>query len=149
NALQANTGRIVQKLIAAGLQRAWDPGRPINNAFYDLFGATDGTFNTALNNPTIPLTNTRTLLRGMLGARISGKMAYSVAFQRTPPFSLTQTIPLFARPNNSLPNYPSGFEVKIVGPAGNRQVFSRVMLMAHYGRTYETQQATVVTAARF
>jgi hypothetical protein len=153
NALPAgNAGKIVTKLIAAGLARAWDPGKTVPAAFYALSGATDGKFDAALNNPSIAMTKTKTLLRGLLGAHISGKMNYSVAFQPASPkpqFPLTQPIPSFARTDASLPNYPSGFEVKMVGPAGNRQVVTRVMLMSFYRKNYETQQAIVTTAARF
>ena len=148
------TGRIVQKLIAAGMQRAWNPGQPRNNAFYNLSSATDGTFsNTPLNNPTIEIATTRTLLRGLLGGRISGRMPYSVAFNPptpAPPFPIPTPIRMFAQPIGGEPGFPSGFEVKVAGPARNRQVMTRLVLMSHHSTSrYESQQAFVVTAARF
>jgi prepilin-type N-terminal cleavage/methylation domain-containing protein len=143
----AATGRIVLKLMAAGLQRAWNPGQPVNNAFYTLAGATDGTFDAPLNAPTIATTSTQTLLRGLLGGRISGRMNYSVAFGTYP---IPTPVRVFAQGITARPGFPSGFEVKVAGPARNRQVMTRLVLMSHYGgRTYESQQAFVVTAARF
>lgn len=141
------TSRIVPKLTAAGLSRAWNPGQPLGNAFYTLAGALDGTFDGALNNPTIPVVQTKSLLRGLLGGRISGRMYYSVAFGQ---FPILTPVRLFARPDPSKSGFPSGFEVKIAGPARNRQVMTRLVLMSHYGvKRYESQQAFVVTAARF
>jgi prepilin-type N-terminal cleavage/methylation domain-containing protein len=145
-AIRNKSGTVVSKLIAAGLKRAWDPGKPLGQAFYELSAATDGTFDPPLNKPAIDVARTRTLLRGLIGARVSGKMAYSVAFAA---FPISQPLSVFAKPQASLPGYPSGFEVKIIGPAGNRQVLTRIVLMASYGKTFEAQQATVVTAARF
>ena len=141
------TSRIVQKLIAAGLSRAWNPGQPVNNAFYTLAGAVDGTFNAPLNSPSIPIVETKSLLRGMMGGRISGRMDYSIAFGS---FPIRTPVRLFARADPAEPGFPSGFEVKIAGPARNRQVMTRVVMMSHYQATqYESQQAFVITAARF
>lgn len=141
------TARIAQSLIAAGLQRAWNPGQPVSQAFYLLSGATDGTFDAPINNATIALPATRTLLRGLLGGRISGKMNYSVAFGTFPIRTATR---VFAQPITASPGFPAGFEVKVAGPARKRRVMTRLVLMSHYGgRTYESQQAFVVTAARF
>lgn len=147
----AKPGTLVSKLIAAGLKQAWDPGKPLASAFYLLSGATDGAFDSALINPTIPIVLTKTMLPGLFGGRISGKMSYSVAFPTTsgPAFPIPHPLSVFARADASLPNYPAGFEVKIIGPSRNRQVLTRLVLMAHYGRKYESQQASVTTAARF
>ena len=145
----ARPGALVQKLIGAGLKQAWDPGKPLSTAFYDLSAATDGTFGNALNKPAIPVVTIRSMLPGLFGGRISGRMFYSVGFPKTPPFPIPQPLSVFARPDASLPGYPAGFEVKIIGPSRNRQVLTRLVLMSHYGRNYEAQQASVSTAARF
>ena len=152
NSVTTNRGAIATKLIAAGLQRAWDPGQPIASAFYDLSAATDGTFNAPVRSPSIPSVRLRTLLKGLLGGRITGSMAYSVAFAPTSPrspFPLPQAMSLFAQPDTSRPGFPAGFEAKIVGPAGNRQVMTRILLMAYIRGKYEAQQGFVTTAARF
>ncbi|HYC58921.1 MAG TPA: prepilin-type N-terminal cleavage/methylation domain-containing protein [Thermoanaerobaculia bacterium] len=147
----ANRGVLVQKLMNAGLSRAWDPGRPLASAFYQLSSATDGTFDPPLNSPTIPIVRTKSLLPGLFGGRISGRVLYSVGFPRSsgPAFPIPQPLSVFGQSDVSLPGYPAGFEVKIIGPSRNRQVLTRLVLMAHYARNYEAQQATVYTAARF
>lgn len=145
----ANPGALVQKLIDGGLKQAWDPGKPLTSAFYQLSSATDGTFGGALKKPTIPIALTKTMLPGLFGGRISGRMMYSVGFPTTPAFPIPQPLSVFARTDASLPGYPAGFEVKIIGPSRNRQVLTRLVLMAHYGSNYEAQQASVATAARF
>jgi prepilin-type N-terminal cleavage/methylation domain-containing protein len=147
----AKPGTLVSKLIATGLSRAWDPGKPLASAFYNLSSATDGTFGKAVKNPTIPIVLTKTMLPGLFGGRISGKMSYSVGFPKPsgPAFPIPQPMSVYARTDVSLPGYPAGFEVKIIGPSRNRQVLTRIMLMSQYGRKYEAQQASVSTAARF
>lgn len=155
----ASTGRIVQKLIAKGMSRAWNPGATLNSAFFTLAGATDGTFNAAINGPTIPVVHTTTLLRPFFGVHddeqrlaggmaISGRIDYSIAFGT---FSLPAPVRVFAQADNTKPGFPSGFEVKVAGPSRNRKVMTRVVLMSHYGgrKQYEAQQAFVITAARF
>lgn len=146
------TARVVAKLIATGLQRAWDPGQPVASAFYTLSGATDGTFDSAIANARIDLATAKSLLPGLRGGRISGKMSYSIGFNPSsgPAYPLRVPIRLFAPTVSGRPGFPSGFEVKIAGPSGNRQVMTRIVLMSHYGvKTYESQQGFVTTAARF
>ncbi|HJQ39360.1 MAG TPA: prepilin-type N-terminal cleavage/methylation domain-containing protein [Thermoanaerobaculia bacterium] len=153
SAMGAFTGRIVTKLIARGLTRAWDPGQPLASAFYALSGATDNTFDAAINNPAIALAEAKTVLPGLRGGHISGKMVFSVAFVPTSPqpaYPLRLPIRLYAPADATRPGFPSGFEVKIAGPAGNRQVMTRLVLMSHYGaRHYESQQAFAITAGKF
>jgi prepilin-type N-terminal cleavage/methylation domain-containing protein len=145
--------RVVPKLIAANIARAWDPGRPLGQAFYALSGATDGTFDNALGNPQITLATAKSLLPGLRGGRVTGRITYSVAFVPTapaPPYPIRTPIRLFAPTVAGMPGFPSGFEVKIAGPSGNRQVMTRLVLMSHYAaKVYESQQGFVTTAARF
>lgn len=147
------TTRIVPRLIAAGMQRAWNPGQPVNSSFYELAQATDGRFNNAVNSATIAIVSSRTLLRGLRGGRITGRMPYSVAFvpsSPAQPYPIPTPIRTFAQPVNGKPGFPSGFEVKITGPARKRQVMTRLVLMSHHSTSrYESQQAFVITAARF
>jgi len=150
-AVTAKPGTLVSKLIESGLKRAWDPGKPIASSFYNLTDATSGKFGKAVKNPTIAIVQNKTMLPGLFGGRISGKVSYSVGFPKPsgPAFPIPQPMSIYARPDPSLPGYPAGFEVKIIGPSRNRQVLTRLMLMAQYGRKYEAQQASVSTAARF
>lgn len=161
SAMGSATSELARKLITPDspdvvpILRAWDPGQSLNNAFYDLGGALDDTFNAPVNRPTIPILTTKSLFRELLGGRISGKMDYSVAYLAPPPLRpipLPALTPLsvYAEPDPAEPGFPSGFEVKIVGPARNRKVMTRVVLMSNYRANYfESQQGFVVTAARF
>lgn len=153
NLSQQQIAAIVPLVRAAGIERALDPGQPVATAFYALAGATDGTFDPPLAQPRIAVAKTATLLPGLMGGRISGRMDYSVAFAPAsprPPFPLRHPTSIYAIPDASLPGFPSGFEVKIAGPSGNRRVLARLLLMSHYGvRHYESQQGFVTTAARF
>lgn len=150
---QTAISRIVPKLIAANIARAWNPGQPIASAFYALSGATDGTFDAPVANARIATASSKSLLPGLRGGRISGKMNYSVAFVPTSPaqpYPLRIPIRVFAPAVTGRPGFPSGLEVKIAGPSGNRQVMTRLVLMSHYGaKSYESQQGFVTTAARF
>ena len=147
------TSRIVPKLRAAGVQRAWDPGQPLATAFYDLSRAEDGTFDPPLASPRIDLGSAKSLLPGLRGGRITGRMTYSVAFlpdSPAPAYPLRTPMRVFAPVVNGRRGFPSGFEIKIAGPAGYRQVMARLVLMSHYGvTTYESQQGFVNTAVRF
>ncbi|MEA2490152.1 MAG: hypothetical protein QOH21_1944 [Acidobacteriota bacterium] len=145
--------KLVPRIQTAGLSRAWYSGQPLNAAFFDLSGATDGTFDAAVRNPTIGIVRTASILPGLRGGRISGKMDYSVAFVPDSPraaFPLRMPINVYARTAAGLPRFPAGFEVKIAGPTGNRQVVARLLLMSRYSATtYEAQQGFVTTAVRF
>jgi len=142
-----------QKLIDTGIARAWDPGQAIGTAFYPLADATDGDFNGALNNPSIAAVKTISLLPGLMGGRVSGRIDYSVGFIPTSPatpFPIPSPVRVFAQADATKPAFPSGFEVKIVGPARNRRVMTRVVLMGNYlAKKYESQEGFVITAARF
>lgn len=149
----ATIARIVPELVERKIVRAWDPGQPVANAFYELSGAADGTFDAPIAKPEIALARAKSLLPGLRGGRVSGKMTYSVAFvpdAPSAPYPLRNPIRVFAPAVNGRPGFPSGFEAKIVGPSGNRQVMTRVVLMSHFAtKSYDSQQAFVMTAARF
>jgi len=133
------------KLTTAGITRAWNPGQPIDSAFYAI--PSSGTWAAAINRPTIDIASTTSLFPELGGGRISGRMEYSVAYGS---FPLPMRIAVFAKTDPSLPQFPSGFEVKIVGPAKSRKVMTRVLLMSRYlANTYEAQQGFVTTAANF
>lgn len=148
NALSnAHIRAIVPKLRTAGLNHAWNPGQPVDSAFYDLADALDGNFNPPVNRPTLAVQRTVSLFPELRGGRISGKMDYSIAREG---FPIRAPVNLYARPHSTRPGFPAGFEVKIAGPSGNRQVMTRVLMMSNYHvNRWETQQAFVVTAARF
>ena len=133
------------KIIAAGIARAWNPGQPLAGAFYTI--PASGTWGAAISRPTIDIASTISLFPELRAGRISGRMDYSVAFGSYP---LPMPIAVFAKSDASLPQFPSGFEVKIAGPAKSRKVMTRVLLMSRYATsTYEAQQGFVTTSANF
>ena len=146
----AKLRRAIPRVQAAGFTRAWNAGQPIATGFYDLAGAADGTFDAPLGTPSIAVVKTVSLLPELRQPQISGRMSYSVAFPSTPPFPIRVPIASYAKVDPSLPGFPAGFEVKIVGPQGTRKVMTRLLMMAHYhARSYGAQEGFVTTAARF
>lgn len=114
---------VVTALRAAGITRTWVAGVTIDQAFFAL--NTDGTISsTAVSTPIIDATpdnRPRTML---------GDSRSSVA-----PNSPQLHVPSLAQIDNTIPSFPSGFEVKVVGPSGGRQVLVRLTLItgAHAG----------------
>lgn len=153
NLTAAQMKLIVPKVQAAGITRAWDPGKDVGTAFYDLAPAAAGAFGTPLANPQIGLAKIASLLPEMRGGRISGAMEYSIGFVPAAPkqpFPITSSLFFYAKPDASEPKFPGGFEVKIAGPQGNRRVGVRVVLMSRYrASTYESQQASITASAKF
>jgi type II secretory pathway pseudopilin PulG len=119
----ASRAEVVQGLRAAGIMRAWVTGAPVASAFFALNA--DGTIDaTPVATPTIDtLPDDRP--RPMLGESNS-----SIA-----PNSAVLRVPAFAEPDPLIPQFPSGFEVKVVGPSGGRQVLVRLTILtgAHKG----------------
>jgi hypothetical protein len=144
---------VLPKVISANIDTAWDTTQPITQAFYDLNVAKSGTFGAPLKTPKISISTTKSLFPELLGGRISGKMDYSVAF--TPgsplkPFPLRLPVFTYAQADTTIPQFPAGFEVKMVGPAKARKVMTRLLLMSNYhASTYEAQQGFVTSSGRF
>jgi hypothetical protein len=128
------------------MKRAWNPGQSAATAFYDIIS--DGTFK-PVANPTIKVASTTSLIKPLRGGRVSGRMDYSVAFRpsSTASFPIREAIPKYAAFTASQPEFPSGLEFLIVGPAGSRRILARVVIMASYGLKYDSREATVITSA--
>lgn len=152
NAMGPHLDTLAQKLMAKGLERAWNPGQPVDQAFHTLSGALDGSFDAPLRNPRIDVLRVRSLLPGVRGGRVSGAMSFSVAFvPPAPAASLPIRLPVsvYAPEDIAGPGFPAGFEVKVAGPAGHRRALTRLVLASHYGvSSYTSQQAFVTTAIR-
>lgn len=144
---------LIPKIQAAGISRAWDPGQPIANAFYDLTPAAKGSFSTPIVGPKIAVVSTTSLLPEARGGRISGRIEYSVAFVPAAPkqpFPLMQPIAFYSKPDPAHPKFPAGLEVKIAGPPRYRKVGMRLVMMSNYkAGKYESQQGFVTASARF
>lgn len=152
NAMGPDIDVLAQRLMAQGLDRAWNPAQPIDQAFYTLSGALDGSFDAPLRNPRIEVRRVRSLLPGVRGGRVAGTMSYTVAFvppSPAPPIPIRQPVSTYVSADAASPAFPAGFEVKIAGPAGHRRALTRLVLASHYGvSSYASQQAFVTTAIR-
>ena len=108
---------VVQALRAGGITRTCISGVPLAQTFFAL--NTDGSIaTTEIVSPIIdPLPDDRP--RPMLGNSKSTVAPNSAALH----------VPAFALLDNTIPAFPSGFEVKVVGPSGGRQVLIRLTLL--------------------
>ncbi|MDH3284105.1 MAG: hypothetical protein OEQ13_05150 [Acidobacteriota bacterium] len=140
----AQKADVAVDLYAGGITTAWDPGRPADQAFYQI--QSDGSLTGPFSH-TIDLTEYRSLLPEFRGGRISGSMNYSVGIQSDPPLETDDRIGLYAEPSGP---FPGGFEVLAVGPASSRQVLVRVVLLAEYNRRLSSHEnRVIVTTSSF
>jgi prepilin-type N-terminal cleavage/methylation domain-containing protein len=140
------------------LSIAWDPtpGQVITSAFYaiDANLAFPAGSTSPYATPVIAMLDNVSLLPEIFKGSISGRMDYTVAFRTgTPPGSTLANVP----PLLSVPQYfektatmpiDCGFEVKVVGPVGFRQVLTRLVLYSNYGvNRYDVQEGFVITSS--
>jgi len=113
----------VQALRAGGITRTCISGVALAQTFFALNA--DGSISTTQVVAPVIDTTPDNRPRSMLGDSRS-----SVA-----PNSPALRVPSFAQLDNTMPAFPSGFEVKVVGPSGGRQVLLRLTLLtgAHSG----------------
>jgi prepilin-type N-terminal cleavage/methylation domain-containing protein len=133
---------------------AWDPTQAVTSAFYTI--DTNLAFPVASLNatPSIAQASSGTLIAGLKGGRIAGKMIYTVAYRSGaskpgtafPISTKPQPVPLYAEVNSSLP-LDCGFEVKVIGPPNSRQVLTRLVMYGQFGiKKFDSQQAFVITS---
>jgi prepilin-type N-terminal cleavage/methylation domain-containing protein len=139
---------IVNGLTAANLRIAWNPANmPVNNSFYSI----DSTGAMTLQaNQGIWIYSAKSLIPEMQTGSISGKIMVSVAFRptATTQYPITTPVPKYAVYDSSIPAFPSGFEVKIVGAGAARKILLRLVLMANYrAGTYESQEGFVISSS--
>ncbi len=132
--------------IADPILRAWDPGQVVASAIYNINA--DGTFTGPVAGPSISLPNAVSLVPGMSGGRVVGKMDYSVGFRptSTTTWPIRDAVPKYAVYNSSTPDYPAGLEFLIVGPSGSQRILTRLVLIASYGKNFDSREATVITS---
>jgi hypothetical protein len=130
-AVATEKAEVVQALHAQGITRAWVAGAAVGSAFFAL--NSDGTISsTPVASPLIDAAPDNPA-RPMLGAA-----HISVA-----PNSPALRVPTFAELDVAAPAFPSGFEVKVVGPSGGRQVLVRLMLLVGVTGGPDAEAATV------
>jgi prepilin-type N-terminal cleavage/methylation domain-containing protein len=149
---EVNTG------LSGPATKAWDSSAAAPSAFYTIT-ATMGL--TSIASPTIPLTTSVSLARGLAGGRVSGKMDYSVGFRPSAAtrFNLStdvtrldgtiqvrDPVPEYAVFNPATPLFPSGMEFLMVGPAGSRRILTRIVMMSSYIGHIDSKEAVVITS---
>lgn len=139
---------IVTGLTAAKIKVAWNPmNQPVDNAFYSI--GTTGAM-TLQATQGIWVWSAKSLIPEIKSGAISGKMLFSVAFRpsASTTFPIPTTVPRYAVFNSSTPEFPSGFEVKIVGAGGSRKVLLRLVLMANFRASkYDSQEGFVISSS--
>jgi prepilin-type N-terminal cleavage/methylation domain-containing protein len=145
---QAKTD-IINGLNAGGLHLSWNPmNQPVANSFYSMDAAT-GAF-TLRANQGIWVYSAKTLLPELGSGSVSGKMLYTVGFRpsATAQLPIRDAIPKYAIFDTTMPEFPSGFEVKIVGSGAARKVLLRLVLVANYGVTrMDSQEGFVISSS--
>lgn len=147
----AQRTQINTALRAANIFVAWNPGQPITASVYNVTtnGASVATGYTLNASPALALTDAKSITPQVNGARIFGKMSYSIAFRptATTQYPITTPVPKYGLWNASTPLYPSGLEFLIVGNSNNQRVLTRMAIMAHYrAKEYASQEVSVITA---
>jgi prepilin-type N-terminal cleavage/methylation domain-containing protein len=149
----AQQTQIANGLLANGITRAWDPttGLLPTAAFYTI-NTSNGDM-TAQPNPTLNLYSVGSMTSGLGGGSIAGKIDYSVAYLQGGgvPFDTVQNarnpVPYFAAYDTTLPNFPSGLEVKVIGSGGAQRVVARLVMLGKYtigGARVDSQSGTVI-----
>jgi prepilin-type N-terminal cleavage/methylation domain-containing protein len=153
-------------LRAAGtnLTMAWNPGGTFTNSFYTI--DPNLTFAAGpIAQPRLTRRDVISMMPELVGGRISGKMPMTVAYRFNSELLDPQFIDL-APPNAAepatlagrgkvpVPRFGNindlescGFEVKVVGPPGSRQVMTRLVLYSNYGVSkLDAQEGIVISA---
>jgi prepilin-type N-terminal cleavage/methylation domain-containing protein len=138
--------------------KAWNSGVAAPAAFYTISSSMGFT---AINSPTIALPTSTSLVKGLTGGRISGKMDYTVGFRPSAAtrFNLNtdvkkadgsiqvrDPIPKYAVFDSTVPTFPSGMEFLIVGPAGSRRILARMVILASYIGHIDSKESIVITS---
>ena len=147
--------RIKDPAGAANLQIAWNPGQPLLSSFYPIDAnlAFPPASLITSNATLLAMQDNMSLLPELLKGRISGKMDYTVAYRvgtspgtNIPGLSGLNPVPTYFETVAPTP-LDCGFEVKVVGPQGNRRVLTRLVLYSNYGVTkFGSQEGFVITS---
>jgi prepilin-type N-terminal cleavage/methylation domain-containing protein len=149
--------------------KAWNSGVAAPGAFYTITASMGFT---AINSPTIALPTSASLVKGLSGGRVSGKMDYTIGYRPPaacsrcsstacsncngvtgPRFTLATDVTLpdaTIRVRDPIPKYAifdtSGMEFLIVGPAGSRRILSRIVILASYIGHIDSKESLVITS---
>lgn len=135
----------------AGVSIAWYVGQPLTSSFYNIDANLAFPGSSLIANPTITSVQVKSLVPELFNARISGKMLYTIGYRTTLAKEMTgesgrNPVPRYFEVNATLP-LDCGFEAQVVGPAGFRQVFTRLVLYSQYqANKYDSQEGFVITS---
>jgi hypothetical protein len=130
---------VAAALYADGVRYAWDSGKPIDQAIYQIQAT--GSLTGPIGSPTITLSQAESMLPEFRGGRVSGSMDYSVGIQTPTPMQRIGPVNLYAQSSGP---FPGGFEVLVVGPPASRKALVRLVLLAEH-RGELKSQTNVIT----
>jgi hypothetical protein len=125
---------VAAALYADGVRYAWDPGKTIDQAVYQIQAT--GSFSGPVGSPTITMSEAESMLPELRGGRISGSTEYSVGIQTPTPMRPIGPVNLYAQSSGP---FPGGFEVLVVGPPASRKALVRLVLLAEHGGDLKAQ----------
>ncbi len=140
------------------LTMAWNPGGVYTSSFYTI--DPNLTFAAPLATPRLVRRDVTPMLQELQGGRIGGRMAITVAYRDNnqlldnayvDPLEGTGLagrgvvpVPRFANINDM---QNCGFETKVAGPQGSRQVMTRLVLYSNYAVSkLDAQEAVVISS---
>jgi hypothetical protein len=128
----ATRNAAITALVSQGYLYAFDASTTsVSAAFYQLSAASPWITSVSGHNVQAAATGTtvpKKMISIIRGASL-GSFIYSVSPNTGGSFTHKYDVPVYAS-SPSTSNFPSGFEAMIVGPAGNRRVFARLVMAA-------------------
>lgn len=144
--------KILQGLEAEKVETLWDSQAEPIAAFASVSGFTSR----GARDPEhrIQLKNCQSVIKAMGRLnRTLGTIAYSVAMNSDEAFRIRDVIPKYAkpllgRPLGSVPSFPHGFEVMVIGPKTSRQVFIRLVLAASLRKMTLSRESMIIATTK-
>jgi hypothetical protein len=138
---------VIKELLARNYNYAFNSSATVvTAAFYQLQGSTPWLNSASAHN--IDKAEAQKMVRLIRGTSI-GSFNYSVSPNTGPGFKHKYDVPSYSPPATTADNFPSGFETVIVGPAGTRRVFARIVMAAQGSfKGYQAYEQVLLVAAR-
>lgn len=141
-----------------GLTLAWNPGNAFTQAFFTIDPNLN--FGAALGAPSLRRRDVVSMIPELQGGRITGRMPMTIAYRDNnalldPAYvNMAEVARINGRGTVPVPRFGNlndlqncGFELKIVGPQGSRQVMTRLVLYSNYAVTkLDAQDAIVISS---
>jgi type II secretory pathway pseudopilin PulG len=132
---------LANALIASGIHFCIDlSASDVNNLFYEISGSSLN----ARSSHTIQTASAKPAILLIEGAKATGNVRYSVAFNKGSDFNIFEPVPKYSNDTS----IPFGFEVIIIGASAARQVTVRLVLTAGLQRQIRALANEVTVHAR-